>query len=107
MENKKIEVKESNIDPEILDVMKQQDVMDTIKDEKLLKRAELNLFCEFLGLIKEMNQEFNDFMNLLTICSADKLQNLFKELQNGVQDEQKRANVQKKVRKSHQKSKKV
>lgn len=105
MENEKIEVKNAGIDPHVLDIMKQQDVLETLKDEKLAKRAELNFFCEMLSSVKELNNTFQEFMNFLTICSADKLSSFFKELQTNVESEKVRANVQKKVRKSHQKAK--
>ena len=86
MEDKKVEVKKAGIDPEILDIMKQEDVLQSLSNEKDWKRVELNFACEMLGVVKEMNTAFNDMMNFLTICSADKLKSFFKELQKNVDD---------------------
>lgn len=107
-ENKKVEeveVKKAGIDPDVLDIMKQKDILDTLKDEKFSKRAELNFFAEMLSSIKDMNNAFGEFMNFLTMVSADKLKGFFKELQNNVEDEETRVNLQEKMKKSHLKAK--
>lgn len=105
-ENKKVEVKKAGIDPEVLDIMKQKDVLDTLKDEKFSKRAELNFFAEMLSSVKDMNNAFSEFMNFLTMVSADKLKSFFTELQTNVKDEETRVNLQEKMKKSHLKAKK-
>lgn len=105
MKDKKVEVKKAGIDPEILDIMKQEDVLQSLSNEKDWKRVELNFACEMLGVVKEMNTAFNDMMNFLTICSADKLKSFFKELQKNVDDEENRVNLQEKMKKSHLKPK--
>ena len=103
--NKDVEVKKAGIDPDVLDIMKQKDILDTLKDEKFTKRAELNFFAEMLSSVKEMNNAFNEFMSFMTMCSADKLKGFFKELQANVEDEETRVNLQKKMEKSHLKPK--
>ena len=105
MENKEIEVKNAGIDPDVLDIMKQKDILDTLKDEKFSKRAELNFFAEMLSSVKDMNNAFGEFMNFLTMVSADKLKSFFKELQNNVEDEETRVKLQENIKKSHLKAK--
>lgn len=105
MENKEVEIKKAGIDKDVLDIMKQEDILATLNDEKLSKRAEMNFFCEMLSTIKDMNNAFSEFMNFLTICSADKLKSFFKELQTNVEDEKARINLQEKIKKSHLKAK--
>lgn len=105
MENKeKIEVTKASIDKEVLDIMTQEDVLEAISDEKQLNRLKLNFFCEFLSEIKELRKEFDDFMQMISVCSADKMANFFKELQNNVAQEEKRIELQEKIKQSHKKS---
>lgn len=106
-ENKKVEVKSAGIDKDVLNIMTQEDVLTAISDEKQLNRFKMNLFCELLSQIKELRREFDDFMQMISVCSADKLANFFKELQTNVSEEEKRLNLHKKMSQSHQKPKKV
>ena len=103
-ENKQIEVKPASIDKEVLDIMKQEDVLEAIKDKTQLNRLQLNFFCEFLSEVKELRKEFDDFMQMISVCSADKLANFFKELQTNVAQEEKRIELHEKIKQSHKKS---
>lgn len=102
--NEKIEVKHASIDREVLDIMKQEDILEAIKDEKQLNRLKLNFFCEFLSEIRELRKEFDDFMQMISVCSADKVANFFKELQTNVAQEEKRLELHEKIKQSHKKS---
>lgn len=113
MENEKIEeketkvdVKEGKIDKDVLDVMKDEDVLKALGDDKQIKRVILNCFCEFLSEIRQLRKEFDEFSQMISVCSADKLADFFKELQSNVSQETKRLNVKEKISKSHLKSKK-
>lgn len=105
-ETKKVEITEGKIDKDVLDVLKSEDILSAISDDRQVKRLILNCFCEFLSEIKDLRKEFDEFSQMISVCSADKLADFFKELQKNVGEEEKRQNVQKKISQSHKKSKK-
>ena len=109
MENEKkevVDVKPAGIDKEVLDVMKHEDILEAISDDKQVKRLILNCFCEFLSEIKDLRKEFDNFMQTISVCSADKLMGFFKEVQKNVVDEENRIELQEKIKESHKKPKK-
>lgn len=105
--NEKIKVESAGIDKDVLDIMTQEDVLKAISDETQMKRFELNFFCEFLSEIKGLRKDFDEFSQMISVCSAEKLADFFKELQGNVAQEQKRMELQEKMSQSHKKSKKV
>ena len=105
--NEKIKVEKAGIDKDVLDIMTQEDVLKAISDETQMKRFELNFFCEFLSEIKGLRKDFDEFSQMISVCSAEKLADFFKELQGNVAQEQKRMELQEKMSQSHKKSKKV
>lgn len=104
--NEKIKVESAGIDKDVLDIMTQEDVLKAISDETQMKRFELNFFCEFLSEIKGLRKDFDEFSQMISVCSAEKLADFFKELQGNVAQEQKRMELQEKMSQSHKKSKK-
>lgn len=104
MENKEIKVTQSSIDKEVLDVMKDEEILNAISDEKQMKRFELNLFCEFLSEIKGLKKEIDELNEIISITSSDKIANFFKELNQNFKDEKTRVEVQNKIAKGHKKS---
>ena len=110
MENKenvtKIETNDAKIDKDVLDVMKSEDILSAISDDKQIKRLILNCFCEFLSEIKGLRRDFDEFSQMISVLSADKLADFFKELQGNVSKEEKRVQLQEKISKSHKKPKK-
>ena len=111
MENKekvtKVETTDAKIDKDVLDIMKNDEVMASISDDKQVKRLILNCFCEFLSEIKGLRRDFDEFAQMISVCSADKLADFLKELHGNVAQEEKRLELRDKIAKSHQKSKKV
>jgi hypothetical protein len=111
MENKenvkKVEVTEAKIDKDVLDIMKNDDILSTMEDDKQVKRLILNCFCEFLSEIKGLRRDFDEFSQMISVCSADKLADFFKELHNNISQEEKRIELQEKMAESHKKSKKA
>ena len=105
--NEKIKVESAGIDKDVLDIMTQEDVLKAISDETQMKRFELNFFCEFLSEIKGLRKDFDEFSQMISVCSAEKLADFFKELQGNVAQEQKRMELQEKMSQSHKKKKKV
>lgn len=102
MENNEIKVTGGKIDKEVLDVMKQDDILTAISDPKQANRLILNCFCEFLSEIRGLRNDFDEFMQMISVCSSDKLAAFFKELQKNVAKEE----VRQKVSQSHKKAKK-
>ena len=105
--NKKPQVSEAKIDKDVLDIMKNEDVLKALSDDTQIKRVILNCFCEFLSEIKDLRREFDEFSQMISVCSADKLADFFKELKNNVSQEKKRVELHEKMSKSHLKPKKV
>ena len=103
MENKNVETTKSTIDKDVLDIMAQEDVLKAVSDDKQVKRLILNCFCEFLSEIKDLRKEFDEFMQMISVCSANKLADFFKELQKNVKNEVTAQNVQAKIEKGHKK----
>lgn len=98
-----IEVTGGKIDKDVLDVMKQDDILTAISDRKQANRLILNCFCELLSEIKGLRQDFDEFMQMISVCSSDKLTSFFKELQKNVADETKRVELHNRIKKSHKK----
>lgn len=103
---KKVETTEAKIDKDVLDVLKNEDILKAISDDKQVKRLILNCFCEFLSEIKDLRKEFDEFSQMISVCSADKLADFFKELHSNVAQEEKRIELQEKISQSHKKPKK-
>lgn len=105
---KEMEVKTTGgkIDRDVLDVMKQKDILDAIKNQKQANRLILNCFCEFLSEVKALHQSVDDLVQLLSVCSSDKLAAFFKELNSNVADEKKKIAVRQKIEQGHRKPKK-
>jgi hypothetical protein len=103
----KIETNDAKIDKDVLDVMKNEDILSAISDDKQIKRLILNCFCEFLSEIKGLRRDFDEFSQMISVLSADKLADFFKELQGNVSKEEKRLELQEKISQSHKKPKKT
>lgn len=108
MENKenttKIETTDAKIDKDVLDVMKNEDILAAVSDDTQIKRLILNCFCEFLSEIKGLRKDFDEFSQMISVCSADKLADFFKELNGNIAQEEKRLELKEKMSKSHKKS---
>ena len=105
MENKEIKIENnSKIDKDVLEVLNQPDILDALKDDVQIKRVILNCFCEMLSMFKDMKNTMTEFNQLISIVSADKLTEYFKEVNKNFQTEQTRANVQEKIKEGHKKS---
>ena len=69
--NEKIKVESAGIDKDVLDIMTQEDVLKAISDETQMKRFELNFFCELLSEIKGLRKDFDEFSQMISVCSAE------------------------------------
>lgn len=88
--------KQGKIDEDVLDVLKQEDVLAALSDDKQIKRVMLNCFCEFLSEIRGLRTQFEEFSQMISVCSADKLTSFFKELQKNVGEEVKKRRIERK-----------
>ena len=103
--DKEVKVTGGKIDKDVLDAMKDADILKSISDEVQLKRIVLNFFCELLSEVKDLRKSFEEFNQIISVCSTDKITSFFKELNKNVKDEEKRLKVYKKVKQSHKKPK--
>lgn len=101
----KPQITEAKIDKDVLDVMKNEDILKALSDDVQIKRVILNCFCEFLSEIKGLRQDFDEFSQMISVCSSDKLADFFKEVKSNFAAEETRANVKQKISKSHKKPK--
>ena len=101
-----ITVTGGKIDKEVLDVMKQEDVLKALEDSKQVERLKLNCFAEFLSELMSFRKDVAELLRLFTVLSADKLDSLFKEVHENLKEEVKRQEVQEKIHADHKKSKK-
>jgi hypothetical protein len=105
--NDDVKITGGKIDKETLDIMKNESILDSISDQKQINRLILNCFCEFLGEIKELHKAFDEFSQMISVCSADKLAEFFKELNKNVDEESKKMEVYEKAHADHKKSTKL
>lgn len=99
-EAKQIHTTGGEIDKEVFDILSQNDVLTAVSDDKQARRLILNCFMEFLSECKALNKQADEFMQVLSICSKDKLNEFFKQVKSGTQ-QQIRENAIKLKRKKH------
>ena len=75
------------IDKEVLDLLPSENVLKAISDEKEVRRAMLNCFCELLSQMKEFNKQVDDFNTYLSVVSSEKIVDFFTELKQNVEEE--------------------
>lgn len=102
-EKEKVEITGGQIDPSVLDVMKQEDVLKSIEDPKLANRLILNCFCELLEQVNGLKKDMDEFMELVTINSSDKLESFFKNVNANMKEEENKAKLRLKATESHKK----
>lgn len=107
MENKEVKITEAKIDKEVLDIMKSENVMTALDDDKKARRFILNLFAEFLSEQKKENDLLQEFSRTLTMLSKEKLAEFYSGVKEGFAEEKKRAEVKKIIEKGHKKPKKI
>lgn len=104
-EEKQLKIETAGIDKEVLDILKNEDLLATLSDDKLVKRFILNCFCEMLSEFNKLENEIKGLSNVLTMCSADKISRYLKEVENGIESETARQEVAQKVAEGHKKKK--
>ena len=104
--NEEVKITESKIDKDVLDIMKNGNVLDTIEDPKLENRFILRYFCEYLSEQKKENALLSELARIVTMMSKDKLAEFYNGVKVGFAEEKKRADVQEIIAKGHKKPKK-
>lgn len=102
-ENTEKKTRSGQIDEDVLKQVSREDIFKALDDEKLLKRAEFNFFCELLSLSKKLNEALNDLNQLISVLGAEKIGAFYKTLMTNVAEEKKRLELQEKISQSHKK----
>lgn len=105
--NEEIKIEGGKIDVDVLDILKNEKVLKSLRDDKLVRRLEFNFFCELLGEMKKLTAKIDDFANTISIVSVDKLAEFFNGVKKGFTEEKKHAEIQEKIHQSHKKPKKI
>ena len=90
VEEKKYNVGTEEIDAEILKIAQSKGVLDAVRDEKTLNRAILNCFCEVLAELKHLGSSVESFLDIISICSNDKIVEFFAQTKKNLEKEKKR-----------------
>ncbi len=101
-----IEIKPAGIDPDILDIMKQEDFAKSMDDPKLFKRYMLNFMAENLSLMHQVEKLTETLLNVVTMVFSKDLAEYYKQAETNVKTEEKTQKTFTIIGKSHQKSKK-
>ena len=105
-ETEKVEVKDPGIDTAVVEELAKENIFNTLTDDKQIKRAELNFYCEMLAELDHLDQSMNNLVNIFTICSNKQITEFFNGINENIKKEQKIKNVEKIIEKSHKKPQK-
>ena len=106
MEEKKVEVVDAGIDKDVLEELAKENILNSLADEKQIKRVELNFYCEMLAEVKNLAGFVNDMVNIFTICSNNQIIEFFSGINTNLKKEKVKKNVENIVEKSHKKPQK-
>lgn len=101
MEN--VNVEKADIDVDVKELMNDEEILASLEDGKMTKRFILNCFCELLSEFKSLKEAVEGFNSTLTLCSVDKLNKFFKEVETNMEKEVKIEKLNKKIKESHKK----
>ena len=104
-QNKEVKITEANLDKDVLDIMKSENILATIESENKINRLLINLFGEFLSEQKKETDLLSELSRTLTMISKDKLADFYNGVGKGFAEEKKRADVKKIIEKGHKKPK--
>lgn len=107
MENNKVKIEGGEIDKEVLDILNNENVVNSLKDEKLMKRFVFNFCCETLSVLGKLGNSVKRLYDTVNICGAEKIRDYFEKVQKNYEEEVKRAKVREKIEQGHKKSKKT
>lgn len=105
--SQKVKIEDAGIDKEVVEELAKENIFHSLTDEKQIRRAELNFYCEMLAELDHLDQSMNNLVNILTICSNKQITEFFTGVSNKLKEEQKIKNVEKIIEKSHKKPQKT
>lgn len=104
--SKDVKIKQASIDRKVLNIMKNDEIMAVLNDDKLMKRFELNSYCEVLSTLGDIVVVVKRLADMVRVCGASKLKEFFETVNANYKKEETRAYVANKVEQGHKKSKK-
>ena len=108
MEEKKVEkvdIQNAGIDKDVLEAITKDLIEKTVNDQTLLNRAIVNCLAETISELKNVSRSLNNFYQVISICSQEKILEYFGELDKNVKAEEKRLIAQQKIHQDHKKKK--
>ncbi len=102
--SKDVKITKAPIDRKVLNIMKNDEIMAVLDDDKLMKRFELNSYCEVLSLLDEVAKLVKRLESTMRVCGASKLKEFYETATANYQKEQTRAFVNQKIEQGHKKS---
>lgn len=94
------------IDKDVIETMRKEQVELSTSNEKLMRRCELDFYCELLSQFRTANKNLENFYQTLNMIGAEKLTQYFKEFSTNYKKEETRQKIKKEISKSHKKAKK-
>lgn len=105
-ETKKVEIKDAGIDKEVVEELAKENILDSLTDEKQIKRVEINFYCEMLAELKHLDNSVDNLANIFSICANRQITEFFSGVSENIKKEQVKKNVENIVEKSHKKPQK-
>ena len=82
---------DSGLDNYALNVIAEDNILDGIKDEKQIQRVALNYECETLRELKELDKALTMMDYIFSICSKEKMVQMFTKIDENLEKETKKA----------------
>jgi hypothetical protein len=86
---KKLEIDEADIDKEVIDKAIRENIINKLDNETDMNRIILNALCELLVELRHLRDYTKEFSQMLSVCSAPKMQDFFIKVNKNLQREQK------------------
>lgn len=87
---KKVEFTTAEIDDEVVEKIKRDNILACVSSERLLRRAELNMMCELLGEVQKATKSIDEISNIFAVCGHDKIMSFFKGVKSNFEEEEER-----------------
>lgn len=98
--------KPADIDPEVLDIMSDEQILEAIKDDTQAKRLIVNAFAEMLSEFIKLRSQLDAISQTVSTLGYDKLTQFFAEVDKNFKNEEVKAKLQEKISQSHKKPQK-
>jgi len=95
--------KQGSVDEQALEVMQKEQIDLGLSCEWQFRRTELNYYCEFYSMLKELNKNLDKLYETMNMLGQDKLMAYFTELTENYKKEEIRVANEQKIKQSHKK----